>query len=64
MGKGRALEEPPAAPVSAVEGERIFDPVEQLRVLKGRSAYEKFMALKGKIHIKLDIDEARGRNRR
>lgn len=28
------------------------------------SPYEKFMALKGRIHIELDIDEARGRNRR
>jgi len=28
------------------------------------SPYEKFMALKGRIHIQLDIDEARGRHRR
>jgi hypothetical protein len=61
MAKTHATEEPPAPSLAAEEE---FDPVEELRRLKGRSGYEKFLALKGKIHIKLDIDEARGRNRR
>jgi hypothetical protein len=37
---------------------------EDVRQRRAKRVYEKFMALKGKVHITLDIDEARGRNRR
>lgn len=38
--------------------------VEGLEQLKRKRAYEKLMALRGKIHLNIDIDELRGRNRR
>lgn len=38
--------------------------VEGLELVQRRGAYEKLMALKGKIDIDIDIDEARGRGRR
>lgn len=41
-----------------------FDLPEQLRKARSRRAYEKFLAIKGTIHLKIDIDELRGRNRR
>lgn len=68
MGKLKAKEMP--AP-EAAPGE--FGPItwpefqalpEDVRLRRAKRAYEKFMALKGTIHITLDIDEARGRNRR
>ena len=31
---------------------------------KRRRFYEKFLELRGKIHLKIDLDELRGRNRR
>jgi len=37
--------------------------VEGLEQLRRRRFYEKFMALKGKIHLDVDIDESRGRKR-
>ena len=54
----------PAAPVTASEEEEEFDLVEHLRKARARRAYEKFLALKGTIHLNIDIDELRGRNRR
>lgn len=36
---------------------------EDVRQRRAKRAYEKFLALKGRIQIELDIDEARGRNR-
>ena len=68
MGKVKRIEE---TPVDAAPGE--FGPItwpefqalpEDVRMRRAKRAYEKFMALKGTIHIVLDIDEARGRNRR
>ena len=62
MGKTRIVEEPP---VSNPEGDAAsVDVAEHLRKVRAQRAYEKAMALKGKIHINIDIDELRGRNRR
>jgi len=36
---------------------------DDVRRRRAKRAYEKFLALKGKVYIELDIDEARGRNR-
>lgn len=52
----------PTAPGSPVETE--LNPPEHLRKARGRRAYEKFLAIKGTIHLNIDIDELRGRNRR
>lgn len=38
--------------------------VEGLEQLRRRRFYEKLQQLKGKIHLDIDIDELRGRNRR
>ncbi len=68
MSSARAPEETPADGVP-----REFGPItvsewlalpEAVRQRRAKRAYEKFLALKGKIYIELDIDEARGRNRR
>ena len=37
--------------------------VEGLEQLRRKRFYEKFMALKGKIHLDIDIDKSRGRHR-
>ena len=37
--------------------------VEGLEQLRRRRFYEKFKALQGKIHLDIDVDESRGRNR-
>jgi hypothetical protein len=37
---------------------------EDVRQRRAKRVYEKTLALIGKIHITLDIDESRGRNRR
>ena len=37
--------------------------VEGLEQLRRRRFYEKFKALQGKIHLNIDIDQSRGRNR-
>lgn len=37
--------------------------IEGLRLVKRSSAYEKAMALRGKIKLDIDLDEARERNR-
>ena len=36
---------------------------EDVRMRRAKRVYEKTLALIGKIHITLDIDESRGRNR-
>lgn len=36
---------------------------EEVRMRRAKRAYEKLMALKGTIDLKIDIDELRGRNR-
>jgi len=68
MSKTKAIEE---APSQAAPGE--FGPItadeylalpEDVRQRRAKRAYEKAMALKGTIDLKIDIDELRGRNRR
>lgn len=65
MTKPHATEEPaaPAIP-AALQDDENDDLVEHLRKVRARRAYEKAMSLKGKIHLNIDIDELRGRNRR
>lgn len=63
MSKTPAIEQPPPAAASPADEEE-FDLPEYLRKARARRAYEKFLALKGTIHLKIDIDELRGRNRR
>lgn len=58
MSETRTTEVPPAAP----EDEENL--VEHLKKVRAQRAYEKLLALKGKIHLNIDIDELRGRNRR
>ena len=38
--------------------------IEGLQMVKRRGAYDKLMALKGKIHLDIDLDESRERRRR
>ena len=68
MGKAKHAE---VIPPAAAPGE--FGPItyEELLALPAhvrqrriQRVYEKAMALKGKIHIQLNVDDARGRNRR
>lgn len=40
------------------------DEIDDPKKLRARRAFEKYTALRGTIHLKLDIDELRGRNRR
>ena len=63
--------EPDVTPPEAAPGE--FGPImaddyfalpEDVRLRRAKRAYEKFMALKGTIHLNINIDELRGRNRR
>lgn len=66
----KAKEAEVAAPAEPAPGE--FGPItypeflalpEDVRQRRIKRAYEKAMALKGTIHIDIDIDELRGRNR-
>jgi hypothetical protein len=56
-------------PVQLTDGEGIIDLertsslVEYLEQLRRKRAYEKLLALRGKIKLNIDIDELRGRNR-
>lgn len=70
MGKAKSVAKQDIPP-DAAPGE--FGPItrseylalpEDVRQRRAKRAYEKAMALKGKIHINIDIDELRGRNRR
>ena len=67
MGKTKAIEEAPPetapgefGPITASE---YFALPEDVRQRRAKRAYEKLMALKGKVDLKIDIDELRGRNR-
>jgi hypothetical protein len=57
---------PDAAPgeYGPIMADEYFALPEDVRMRRAKRAYEKFLALKGKIHINIDIDELRGRNRR
>lgn len=68
MAKAKEVEV--AAPAEPAPGE--FGPItypeylalpEEIRQRRAKRAYEKLIALRGKIHIDIDIDELRGRNR-
>lgn len=63
MSKTPAIEPEPPEPVPVPQEDDINLP-QHLRMLRGRRAYEKFLAIKGTIHLNIDIDELRGRNRR
>ena len=67
MRKAKPIE---SAPPEAAPGEygpitasEYFALPEDVRQRRAKRAYEKLMALKGKIDLKIDIDELRGRNR-
>lgn len=60
--KARVTEEPPTMPEAQSEDEN-FDLVEHLRMVRARRAYEKLLAIRGTIDLKIDIDELRGRRR-
>ena len=71
MGKPKRIDKTEEIPPDAAPGE--YGPItvpeflalpEDVRQRRIKRVYEKTLALRGKIHIKLDIDEARGRNRR
>ena len=65
MGKAKEVEKippEPAEPIANPEDDE-FDLVEHLKKVRARRAYEKFLAIKGTIHLNIDIDELRGRNR-
>ncbi|HVR38571.1 MAG TPA: hypothetical protein VMU84_05705 [Thermoanaerobaculia bacterium] len=38
--------------------------VEGLEQVKRRGAYERLLALRGKVRLKIDLEQSRGRNRR
>ena len=68
MAKAKPLDAPPPeaalgefGPIMASE---YFALPEDVRRRRAQRVYEKFMALKGTIHLNIDIDELRGRNRR
>ncbi|HEX6095760.1 MAG TPA: hypothetical protein VF432_05490 [Thermoanaerobaculia bacterium] len=68
MSKAKTVEEAPPAgapgeygPITASE---YFALPEDVRQRRAKRAYEKAMALKGTIDLKIDVDELRGRNRR
>lgn len=67
MGKAKHAE---VIPPDAAPGE--FGPImypeylalpEDVRQRRAARAYQKLLALKGKVHLNIDIDELRGRNR-
>jgi hypothetical protein len=65
MGKAKEIEIEAApgefGPIMADEFRALPDDVRQRRI---RRTSEKAMALRGKIHLDINIDELRGRNRR
>ena len=64
MAKPNVTEEPPPTAGATQGDDENFDLVEHLRMARARRAYEKFLAIRGKINLNIDIDELRGRNRR
>lgn len=67
MGKPKTLEEiPPDAapgeygPIYYDEFLALPEDVRQRRIKRG---YERFLSLKGKVHLNIDLDELRGRHR-
>ena len=67
MPKAKHIEEAaiePADTEGVITYERTNAIWEHLEQLRRKRAYQKLIALKGKIKINIDIDELRGRNRR
>ena len=68
MGKAKEVEKipPDAAPgeFGPITANQYFALPEDVRMRRAQRAYAKFKALQGKVHIDIDIDELRGRNRR
>jgi len=68
MGKAKEVEkkQPEGAPgeFGPITYDQYLALPEDVRKRRAQRAYEKFKALQGKVHIDIDIDELRGRNRR
>jgi hypothetical protein len=68
MAKAKQKEEIPPDAAPGEYGPIYYDEFlalpEDVQQRRMKRAHEKLMALAGKVHIELDIDEARGRNRR
>jgi hypothetical protein len=68
MAKAKQLDVPPPEPAPGEFGpimaDEYFALPEDVRRRRAQRVYEKAMALKGKIHLDINIDELRGRNRR
>ena len=70
MGKPKPLAKPEIPPDAApgeygpITWSEYMDLPEEVRMRRARRAYEKFIALKGTMQLELDVDAARGRNRR
>jgi hypothetical protein len=56
---------PDAAPgeYGPITYDELWELPEEVRKRRTKRVLEKYMALRGKVHIELDIDAARGRNR-
>ncbi len=66
MNRTKEQEVPPdAAPgeYGPITADEYFALPEDVRMRRAKRAYEKLIALRGTIHINLDIDELRGRRR-
>ncbi len=67
MGKAKEVEKTPpdAAPgeFGPIMADEYFALPEDVRRRRAMRAYQRFKALQGKVHIDIDIDELRGRNR-
>lgn len=68
MGKAKRKEEVPPDAAAGEHGPITWDEFqalpEEVRKRRANRVYGMTMALVGKVHIELDVDEARGRNRR
>ncbi|HEY0158314.1 MAG TPA: hypothetical protein VGF28_13615 [Thermoanaerobaculia bacterium] len=67
MARAKQIDAPPpeAAPgeFGPIMADDYFALPEDVRRRRAQRVYEKWMALKGTIHLDIDIDELRGRNR-
>jgi hypothetical protein len=63
MGKPKQIETPAPGEYGPITDAEYFALPEDVRQRRAQRAYEKLMALKGKIHLNINIDELRGRNR-
>lgn len=61
---GSAVVEAAPGEFGPITADEYFALPEEVRMRRAKRAYEKLMALKGTIDLKIDIDELRGRNRR